>query len=312
MAFGARRFHAGFLMKKSPITAEELKSLRERLGVGQADPWTGQQPHIYYPTAEYRGAKPDEIVKRLAEVVTAPDLRSVYASNWVELAPATDNRPFFNEPVRWSAMRPWMFRKVLAGGNQVAGDLPVAAGDACDPVRSSRLRRRIPDLASFGPALARGLSRSRKWSILTYFAGLGLGFIMIEIVFLQWFSLFLGEPVYTYAVVLASMLIFTGAGSFLTSFFPENPSRMLITMMVALLGVLAATTLVTPWIFTATLGLSMSWRVAIAVAVIAPLGLLLGMPFPIGVRIVAKEAPALVPWGWGVNGFCTVIGSVAR
>ena len=133
---------------------------------------------------------------------------------------------------------------------------------------------------------------------------------MIEIVLLQWFSLFLGEPVYTYAVVLASMLIFTGVGSFLTSFFPENPSRMLITMMVALLGVLAATTLVTPWIFTATLGLSMSWRVAIAVAVIAPLGLLLGMPFPIGVRIVAKEAPALVPWGWGVNGFCTVIGSV--
>ena len=57
MAFGARRFHAGFLMKKSPITAEELKTLRERLGVGQADPWTGQQPQIYYPTAEYRGAK---------------------------------------------------------------------------------------------------------------------------------------------------------------------------------------------------------------------------------------------------------------
>ncbi len=76
---------------------------------------------------------------------------------------------------------------------------------------------------------------------------------MIEIVFLQWFSLFLGEPVYTYAVVLASMLIFTGAGSFLTACFPENPSRILITMMVALLGVLAATTLVTPWIFTATL-----------------------------------------------------------
>jgi MFS family permease len=133
---------------------------------------------------------------------------------------------------------------------------------------------------------------------------------MIEIVFLQWFSLFLGEPVYTYAVVLASMLIFTGAGLFLTACFPENPSRILITMMVALLGVLAATTLVMPWIFTATLGLSMSWRVAFAVAVIGPLGVLLGMPFPTGLRIVAEEAPTLVPWAWGVNGFSTVIGSV--
>ena len=54
----------------------------------------------------------------------------------------------------------------------------------------------------------------------------------------------------------------------------------------------------------------MSWRVAIAVAVIGPLEVLLGMPFPTGLRIVAKEAPTLVPWAWGVNGFCTVIGSV--
>ena len=310
MAFGARRFHAGFLMKKSPITAEELKTLSERLGVGQADPWTGQQPQIYYPTAEYRAAKPEEIVKRLAEVVTAPDLHSVYASNWVELAPATDNRPFFNEPVRWSAMRPWMFRKVLAGGNQVDGDLPVAQVTLVILFVQAVFVAAFLILLPLARLSRQGSRAPRKWSFLTYFAGLGLGFIMIEIVFLQWFSLFLGEPVYTYAVVLASMLIFTGVGSFLTSFFPENPSRMLITMMVALLGVLAATTLVTPWIFTATLGLAMSWRVAIAVAVIAPLGLLLGMPFPIGVRIVAKEAPALVPWGWGVNGFCTVIGSV--
>ena len=234
----------------------------------------------------------------------------MYASNWVELAPATDNRPFFNEPVRWSAMRPWMFRKVLAGGNQVVGDLPVAQVTLVILFVQAVFVAAFLILLPLARLSRQGFRAPRKWSFLTYFAGLGLGFIMIEIVFLQWFSLFLGEPVYTYAVVLASMLIFTGVGSFLTAFFPENPSRMLITMMVALVGVLAATTLVTPWIFTATLGLSMSWRVAIAVAVIAPLGLLLGMPFPIGVRIVAKEAPALVPWGWGVNGFCTVIGSV--
>jgi hypothetical protein len=77
-----------------------------------------------------------------------------------------------------------------------------------------------------------------------------------------------------------------------------------------LVAVLAATTFVTPWVFTAGLGLSLFARVAIAVAVIAPLGILLGMPFPTGLSIVAKEAPTLVPWAWGVNGFCTVIGSV--
>jgi hypothetical protein len=53
------------------------------------------------------------------------------------------------------------------------------------------------------------------------------------------------------------------------------------------------------------------WRVTIAVALVAPLGFVLGMPFPTGLRIVASEAPLLVPWAWGVNGFFTVIGSVS-
>ena len=65
-----------------------------------------------------------------------------------------------------------------------------------------------------------------------------------------------------------------------------------------------------PWIFSAMLGLSLSWRVAIAAARDRTSGILLGMPFPIGLRIVAEESPTLVPWAWGVNGFCTVIGSV--
>jgi MFS family permease len=110
--------------------------------------------------------------------------------------------------------------------------------------------------------------------------------------------------------VLASLLIFTGAGSFLTSRFGQKPSRMLVATLLLLMAVLAATTLVTPSVFSAALGLALFWRIAIAIAVIAPLGVLLGMPFPTGLSIVANEAPALVPWAWGVNGFCTVIGSV--
>lgn len=66
-----------------------------------------------------------------------------------------------------------------------------------------------------------------------------------------------------------------------------------------------------PWAFSAALHLALPWRVAIAVALVAPLGFVLGMPFPTGLRIVASEAPPLVPWAWGVNGFFTVIGSVS-
>ena len=163
-------------------------------------------------------------------------------------------------------------------------------------------------LARFSRA---GLRAPGRWRYLAYFAGLGLGFIMIEIALLQRFTLFLGQPVYTFAVVLASLLVFTGLGSYLAGKFGRAPRGALLRVIPSLLAALAVTALVTTPVFDAALGLALAWRVAVAVLLVAPLGVLLGMPFPTGLRAVAGEARALVPWAWGVNGFFTVIGSVA-
>jgi hypothetical protein len=146
--------------------------------------------------------------------------------------------------------------------------------------------------------------------MLIYFAGLGLGFIFIEVVFLQHFTLFLGQPVYTFAVVLAGLLMFTGSGAHLVGKLSGKPRERVRRMIPWLLIVLAGTALVTPFVFQAALGLSLLLRVVIALAVIAPLGVLLGMPFPTGLRIVGEEAPGLVPWAWGINGFFTVTGTI--
>ncbi len=156
----------------------------------------------------------------------------------------------------------------------------------------------------------KGLRAPNRWRFLLYFAGLGLGFIMIEIALLGRFMLFLGQPVYTFAVVLASLLIFTGVGAYLAGRFRLQPRRALLRIVPFILLTLIATAFVMPALFAATLGLALSWRVALAVILLAPLGILLGTPFPTGLRIVSKEASALVPWSWGVNGFFTVIGSV--
>jgi hypothetical protein len=75
-------------------------------------------------------------------------------------------------------------------------------------------------------------------------------------------------------------------------------------------GAIVLTLLVTPTVFSLALGLVLPLRVAVAVVVIAPLGVVLGGPFPMGLRTLGEEASALVPWAWGVNGFFTVIGSV--
>ena len=155
-----------------------------------------------------------------------------------------------------------------------------------------------------------GLRVSGCGSFLTYFAGLGLGFIMIEIALLKRFMLFLGEPVYALAVVLGSLLIFTGAGAYVGQYFARRSAGGIIGTLLATLTTLVLTSFVLDWVFHAALGFALPWRIAIAAALVAPLGILLGMPFPAGLRVIGVEAPALVPWAWGVNGFFTVIGSV--
>ena len=80
-----------------------------------------------------------------------------------------------------------------------------------------------------------------------------------------------------------------------------------VPLLVLALGV---TAFATPLVFSAALGWTLPFRILLAIVILIPLGVLLGMPFPTGLRLVSLEAPALVPWGWGVNGFFTVIGTV--
>ncbi|HTT18001.1 MAG TPA: hypothetical protein VMG82_03585, partial [Candidatus Sulfotelmatobacter sp.] len=144
---------------------------------------------------------------------------------------------------------------------------------------------------------------------LLYFAALGFGFIAIEMALLSQFSLFLGQPVYTYAVVLASLLIFTGVGANLSGRV-SDPRRALKRIILVLLSILAASAFLIPFAFSLALGLSLPLRVMLSIFVLAPLAISLGMPFPLGLRLVSHEAEILVPWAWGVNGFFTVVGTV--
>jgi hypothetical protein len=65
-----------------------------------------------------------------------------------------------------------------------------------------------------------------------------------------------------------------------------------------------------PPLFNAAAGLSDPARILVSVALIAPLAVLMGMPFPLGLRRVATDAPGFLPWAWGINGFASVLSAV--
>jgi hypothetical protein len=305
-SFGRVRLMPGFLLQKSPLHPEEVNVLAKRIGIGSNEDWGGaEHPEIWYspfdsPRSEY------QVI--LTDLVKSPNLERIYASASSYLRPATDDRPFFHQTERWSSPR-LGFRSVLSAGQDKYG-LPVAevtlAVLLIQAVVIAGVMILLP-LARYG---RQGLRGSGRWAFLTYFAALGSGFILIEIVLLQRLSLFLGQPIYTFSVVLASLLIFTGVGSYSANRIQNASRNTLSWFLLAVVGAILLTLFVMPTVLSMTLGLSFPLRIAVAVLLVAPLGVLLGVPFPTGLRLVGEVAPPLVPWAWGVNGFFTVIGSV--
>jgi predicted membrane-bound spermidine synthase len=297
-------FSAGLLLKKSPFTPDELRRIEKILGVGRA---SSNAPEVLYSPLEPHAGS---IYHTL---VTAPDLRAVYRAQAAQLEPATDDRPFFNQHTRWSSINLNTLRDIFTQqgqGRMALEDLPIVEVTLLILLAQTMLIAAAFILLPLARFSRGGLHAPNRWRFLLYFASLGLGFILIEIALISRFTLFLGQPVYTFAIVLASLLIFTGTGAYLAERFRSQPRRALLWIVPLIVLTLIATAFVMPVLFSAALGLTLLWRVAVAVVLLAPLGMLLGMPFPTGLRIVSEEASALVPWSWGVNGFFTVIGTV--
>jgi hypothetical protein len=292
-------FRAGFLMKKSPFTPEEVRLLHEHLGIG------GRVRLLYSPLEPHAGSL-------YHALLTAPDPRTVYAVQTVQLAPTTDDRPFFNQHTRWSRLHWATVWDVFTQGHLgrlALEDRPVAEVTVLVLLGQAMLLAAV----LLGLPLVRcaraGLRLPHRGRFLLYFAGLGMGFILIEMAVMQRFTLVLGQPVYTLAVVLAGLLVCTGLGAALAGRVRSQPRQHLRWLLPLLLVTVVGTAYLTPVICTAALALPLGWRLLVALLLLAPLGVLLGLPFPLGLRVVAQEAAAFVPWAYGVNGFFSVIGT---
>jgi SAM-dependent methyltransferase len=139
---------------------------------------------------------------------------------------------------------------------------------------------------------------------ILYFACLGVGFIAVELTLLQNLTLLLGHPIYTLSILLFAILAFGGFGSGLSSRVPIPVACLAVTG----LGAVAAFAL--PLFIPVLLPLALSTRVVIALAMTAPFGLMMGMPFPQGLYRTGQGSLPMPPFYWGLNGIMSVIGSV--
>ena len=139
---------------------------------------------------------------------------------------------------------------------------------------------------------------------IVYFACLGFGFITVELALLQYLTLLLGHPSFTLSVLLFTLLAAGGVGSAISRRFAVRSA----CLVVALLG--AASALLLPKLVPLLLPLPLGARIFMAVALLTPLGLAMGMPFPRGLERAGRDALPAPPFYWGLNGVMSVIGSV--
>lgn len=228
-----------------------------------------------------------------------------------DLEPASDDRPFHFHFAKWGTLIELVALRHRGGSALLETGYLTLVITLLLSLLLSLLLILLPLLLvtrESRPLTVR-VSRTR---VGTYFGALGLGFLLLEIAFLQKFILLLHHPLHAAAVVLASFLLAAGAGSaFTLRFAGKTIARRIAIYAVAAIVALGLfhLLLLGPMIQAAA-----SWplvaRIILSIGLILPLGFGMGMPFPLGLGALRDGPAGLTPWAWGINGCASVISAV--
>jgi spermidine synthase len=238
--------------------------------------------------------------------------REQYYSDYkFDIRPASDDRPYFYHFFKWETLEEIFALRGTGGMQLLEWGYLVLVAALLQAVIASIVLILLP-LIRYRKAEKNRIVTSKK-RVLIYFFALGLGFLFLEIYFIQRFILFLSHPLYTIAVVLSSFLIFAGLGSSyskrLAALKGYSKSARYGIIGIFLFGLFYVLTL--DHIFGFLLTQTDSIKIAASVGLIAPLAFAMGMPFPMGLSELGRHSESLIPWAWGVNGCASVISAVA-
>jgi hypothetical protein len=257
----------------------------------------------------------EPIFFRAAQAILSNDRKQFYEGYPFNIRPTTDNRPYFFQFLRFDSLVQmvrtvgrsaipfieWGYLLLIATLIQA-----VLAGVVLILIPLFFLKREDTSSITHN-------SRFTNWQVFVYFLSLGVGFMFIEMSFIQKFLLLLANPTYAVAVVLCAFLLFAGLGS-LFSLKLRAIGKLRQPPIAVAIGMLSVIALVylqlLPPIFHRFLASSDVLKIAVSIGLIAPLAFFMGMPFPLGIDRLQRHHPHLIAWAWGINGYASVVSAI--
>ena len=280
------------LISRKPFTETDIARARQAMEDGHLEA-------VYYPGLEVQNPFHD--------LLLSPNPEQYERNYAFDITPVSDNRPFFFYTVQPRDL--WDFLKNASHDTadyKINKAVPLLFAIAGISLLATLLILVAPPLV-LGTRLPphRGVR-----AFLLYFLFIGTGYILIEVGLIQKFVLFLGHPPYALAVVVFSMLVWSGLGSnFSRRLVGKDEARLIkalgcVAILTALLGMALSPML------TALVWLPIGLKMLLTVLLIAPVGFVMGIPFPIGLKRLEEWHPPSVRWAWSLNAASSVLGSV--
>jgi spermidine synthase len=289
------------LAKKSPFTLEEQKAVLNHIE-GSDGNGANLNLHVLYMPAT--GVLPGMAHPAFAKLILGQDPQAFSASYPYNITPVRDNAPFF-----FFTLKPG---QVFSGSDEGGIDWKVNLGIAILGVVLIVSIAAVLLFLVLPLALSPDTRSGRSLRVL-YFIAIGLGYIMVEIAFIQRFVLFLGYPTYALTVVIFLMLLSSGAGSLVSRKWFSEPTRVVVALAFIVIALLAYV-FALPHMLEAMIGLTFAAKLAMSALLLGPLGFAMGMPFPSGLRAISCATSAakhgVVEWAWAMNAASSVLGSV--
>jgi len=278
------------MISRKPFSAHDIGSLLVQLK---------RDPRVLYAPGE-----PAD--NPFGKLLRSGDPEKFFAEYPYDVSPVDDDRPFFFYTVQPQDLWAFALHPTQAIDYKVNRAVPLLFSLMAVSLLATALILVLPRIV----LRSRLPKQKGVVTFLWYFLCLGAGYILIQVALIQKFVLLLGHPTYALTVIVFSMLVASGAGSYFSRRVGGSDAGLMVVLggvavMVAVLAFAA------PPLTAAAAGWPLGAKMALTTAAIAPAAFLMGMPFPSGLRRLERRHAPSVRWAWSLNAAASVMGSAA-